>query len=98
MVGKESNEQERYERASKEVEELKSFYTHLGVYIVVNIGLILINVITSPGSLWFYWVLIGWGIGLLIHAFNVLISRKVMGRDWEERKIREIMEKDKKLG
>jgi hypothetical protein len=96
MVGKDSSEQERYERASKHVEELKSFYTHLGVYIVVNVGLFLINIMTSPRGLWFYWVLIGWGIGLLIHAFNVFISERVMGPDWEERKIREIMEKERK--
>lgn len=88
------NENEKYERAKKRVEEMKSFYTHLFVYIAVNVGLFLINIITSPGALWFLWVLIGWGIGLAVHAFNVFGTEKILGKDWEEKKIKEIMEKE----
>ena len=88
-------EDERYEKAKKRVEEIKSFYTHLFVYIVVNLGLFLLDVLTSPGSLWFYWVLIGWGIGLAIHGLNVFGTQKILGEDWEERKIKEIMGKEK---
>jgi len=89
-------EDERYEKAKKRVEEIKSFYTHLFVYIVVNLGLFLLDVLTSPGKLWFYWVLIGWGIGLAIHGLNVFGAQKLLGEDWEEKKIKEIMEKEKK--
>jgi len=88
-------EDERYEKAKKRVEEIKSFYTHLFVYIVVNLGLFLLDVLTSPGKLWFYWVLIGWGIGLAIHGLNVFGTQKILGEDWEERKIKEIMGKEK---
>ncbi len=55
----------------------------------------LIDVISSPERLWFYWVLIGWGIGLAIHGLNVFGTDKILGKDWEEKKIKEIMEKDK---
>jgi hypothetical protein len=88
-------EDKQYKRAKKRVEELKSFYTHLFVYLAVNIGLFLIDVISSPERLWFYWVLIGWGIGLAIHGLNVFGTDKILGKDWEEKKIKEIMEKDK---
>lgn len=85
----------RYEKAKKRVEEIRSFYSHLFVYIVVNVGLFLLNIITSPRSLWFYWVVIGWGIGLAIHALNIFGTEKIFGKDWEEKKIKELMEKDK---
>jgi hypothetical protein len=91
----EMNDRERYEEAKKQVGEIKSFYTHLFVYIVVNIFLFLINLLTSRGSWWFYWPLIGWGIGLAAHWFSVFGTSGKFGRQWEQKKIKEIVEKDK---
>ncbi|MDE2785701.1 MAG: 2TM domain-containing protein [Chloroflexota bacterium] len=50
------------------------FYQHLLVYVVVNGFLLALNLLTGPGSLWFYWPLLGWGIGLLAHAGGVFAS------------------------
>lgn len=90
------DEKECYESARKRVEEIRSFYSHLFVYAAVNAGLLILNVLTSPRHLWFYWPLIGWGILLAIHGLNVFGTQRFLGKDWEERKIREIMEKEKK--
>jgi uncharacterized membrane protein YecN with MAPEG domain len=88
---------ERYEKAKKRVEELKKFYGNLVTYVAINILLIIINLVTSPGSLWFYWVTIFWGIAVLLHASRVFILRgKFLGEEWEEKKIRELMEKEGK--
>jgi hypothetical protein len=81
----------KYQRAKKRVEALRGFYTHLGVYVLVNIVLFLINIVTSPDSLWFFWPLLGWGIAIVVHAFSVFGSGRLFGADWEEKKIREIM-------
>jgi hypothetical protein len=64
-------DQEAYEKARKKVEAKIGFYIHLAVYLGVNILLIIINLLTSTQYLWFKWPLIGWGIGLLFHAFGV---------------------------
>ena len=86
---------EKYEEAKRRVKELKDFYRNLITYTVINVLLIIINLITSPGSLWFYWVTIFWGIGVLLHASKVFILKgKFLGEEWEERKIKEIMEKE----
>ena len=37
-----------------------------------------------------------WGIGLVVHGFSVFVPQWFLGNNWEERKIRELMEKDKK--
>jgi uncharacterized protein YhhL (DUF1145 family) len=88
---------ERYEKAKKRVKELKKFYRNLVTYVVINIILIIINLVTSPGSLWFYWVTIFWGIAILLHASKVFVLKgKFLGEEWEERKIKEIMEKEGK--
>ena len=87
--------EERYEKAKKRVEELKKFYGNLVSYALVNVALIIIDLVTSPGKLWFYWVTIFWGIGILFHASKVFVLKgRFLGEEWEERKIKEIMEKE----
>jgi uncharacterized protein YhhL (DUF1145 family) len=87
---------EKYEKAKKRVEELKKFYSNLTTYVVINVILIIINLVTSPGNLWFYWVTIFWGIAILMHASRVFVLKgKVFGEEWEQKKIKEIMEKEK---
>jgi hypothetical protein len=55
-----------------------ALYLHLAAYLSVNLLLILINLGTTPGYLWFQWPLCGWGIGLLAHA--VVTSAIRLGR------------------
>ena len=90
------DEQTRYLEAKKRVEEIKGFYFHLIAYILVNSGLVVLNLLTSPEYLWFLWAMLGWGIGLIFHAFSVFSG--LWGKAWEERKIKEFMEEDDKNG
>ena len=55
-----------YRRIIKE-EEKRSFILHLILYITVNPLLIVINLLYSPQIIWFYYPLIGWGFGLIMH-------------------------------
>ena len=45
-----------------------SFYIHLAAYVVVNLLLVCINLITTPLLWWCLWPIAGWGFALLIHA------------------------------
>ncbi len=87
----ENTENIAYERAVKRVKELKGFYGNLISYCIVIPFLVIINLLTSPEQLWFYWPMLGWGIGLLAHGMNTF----AIGRNWEEKKIREIMNNQK---
>ena len=89
-----NEEGSKYQRAKERVEALKGFYVHLCVYILVNLILFLANIIASPERLWFYWPLLGWGIAIVVHAFVVFGVDRLFAADWEERKIREIMEEE----
>jgi uncharacterized integral membrane protein len=94
-------EKDRYERATKRVKRIKSFYTHAVVYVVINILIVIINIQNmDAGESYFQWqnftTLFFWGIGLLAHALSVFTPNFLLGKDWEERKIKELMEKDKK--
>jgi hypothetical protein len=86
-------EDEKYNHARKQMLEIKGFYGHLSVYLLVNTGLLILNLATSPQYLWVFWPMFGWGIGLVSHAISVYAPYKMFGKNWEERKTREIMEK-----
>lgn len=88
---------EDYEKARARAKELKDFYTHLITFIIFNAAFITINLLASPKTLWFYWITIFWGIGLLFHAFDVFaLKGRYFGSDWEERKTQELMEKERR--
>lgn len=84
-----------YLKAQKKVDDLKGFYGNLMSYIIVITGLAVLNLVTYPKYLWFLWPALGWGIGLIFHAMSVFNAVPFFGREWEERKIREIMDKEK---
>ncbi len=90
---------EEYKEAYREIraeEEKKGFFAHLPIYIVVNVVLIIINLVYSPDTLWFFYPLIGWGIGIASHYY--LAVRKI-GETLEEREEKaEKRAKEKKEG
>jgi hypothetical protein len=85
--------QEAYEKAKKRVEARMGFYVHLGVYVGVNVLLIVINLVTAPEYMWFKWPLMGWGIGLFFHGVSVFV---LPGRKFEEIKEKMIEEEMKR--
>jgi len=91
-----TQEEQRYKQAKKRVEDLKGFYAHLTVYLVVNAGLFLINFATNRDSWWIYWPLLGWGIALVIHAVVLFAIEGPFGERWEARKIQELMDRDRR--
>jgi hypothetical protein len=95
---------ESYNIAYRKVKRIKGFYSHLRVYIIVNI----IIIITSLNGNFFtggidthrlfelhtYSTAFYWGIALLIHAFSVFGRDLFFSDDWEQKKIREYMDKE----
>lgn len=85
-----TDEAKAYYRAKKRVEELKGFYGNIISYCCVIPFLVFINLRFSPEFQWFWFSALGWGFGVAMHAFKVF----GYSTDWEERKIREILERD----
>ena len=91
-------DQELYKKASKRVKEIKGFYAHLLIYILVNGGFFLLKgLVWYIGDHQYGWTpAFFWGIGLTIHGIVVFGKNMFLGPKWEERKTREIMEKMKR--
>lgn len=92
----------RYDLAYKRVKRIKGFYVHALVYVLVN-SFIIISFVNGnsdeEGDLrnWeTYSTALFWGIGLLAHGLSVFGRNIFFGPNWEENKIKELMEKEKK--
>lgn len=85
-------ESERYARAKRKVGLLRGFYIHATAYVLVNIFLIIVNLLTTPSLIWFHWSILGWGVGLAAHGASIFFGSRFLGDDWEKRKIREILD------
>ncbi|OGS69089.1 MAG: hypothetical protein A3F91_05555 [Flavobacteria bacterium RIFCSPLOWO2_12_FULL_35_11] len=97
----EHTEEQKYLRAKKKVKSIKGFYVHLMVYLLVNAFLLIAKVFSDGGTevLWewqSYNTILFWGIGLAFHAFGVFGMDILLGKNWEDQKIKEYMEKDKR--
>lgn len=84
----------KYIRAKERVEVLKKFYRHLTSYVLVIVGLGVLNYWADGWRyMWFLWVALGWGIGIVSHAVGTFGLNPFFGKDWEKRKIQEYMDK-----
>lgn len=91
-------EENKYIKAKERVNKMKEFYANLVSYIGVNAFLIFLNYYTGWEHKWFIYPLLGWGIGLLFHYFEAFGYYPFLGRNWEEKKIKELMnEEDKEM-
>jgi hypothetical protein len=66
-------DQEAYQKAKERVENKIGFFTHLAAFVIINLVLIGINLVTTSDYYWFIWPLIGWSVGLLFHGIAVFV-------------------------
>ncbi len=76
----------------QQVRDIKGFYSHLLKYAIIVGALFISNLLTSPDYIWAWWVVFGWGIGVVSHGLSVFEIFNFFGADWEKRQV------EKKLG
>lgn len=64
---------DEYAKARRRAEAKYRFFLHAAVYAAVMVLLVLINLLTLPGAIWFIWPLIGWGFAVALHGVGVYL-------------------------
>lgn len=70
------------DRAVKRIQKRRDFSAHLAVYVLVNGFLVVIWAMTNAGG--FFWPMfpvLGWGIGLTMHAWDVYLTPEITDAD-----------------
>jgi hypothetical protein len=66
-----------YQAARKSLERKRKFVGDVAAYIVINAFLIVIWAVDGAGYFWPGWVLAGWGVLLMLDAWNVYYRRPI---------------------
>ncbi len=88
---------ELLENAQRRIKQKKNLFTHFVIFLIASVFLILINKILKYGETydWFIWVITAWAFLFVIHAFNVSVTSKFMGKDWERAQREKLVAKQK---
>ncbi|WP_029037867.1 2TM domain-containing protein [Salinimicrobium xinjiangense] len=96
-------QRELVERAQHRARQKRRLYQHFVVFLLGSVVLILINVIFEIGTDinpfgldWFVWAIIFWALILLIHVFNVYVTNKFFGKDWENEQVDRLVAKQQR--
>ncbi len=102
----ETNKRDKRIRAKNRVDQLKGFYIHLTVYMLVNLFIIAVSLTARMNNgegfaeaffnFGTFATPIFWGIGLAFHAAKVLAYNPFFSKEWEERQIQKYMEQDRR--
>ena len=89
---------ELLEYAQKRVAQKKRLYSHFVIFLIGSVFLVLINKVLKYGETydWFVWAITLWAFLFVVHAFNVFLTQKFMGQDWERKQREILVEKQKK--
>jgi len=88
---------ELLEAAQARIRQKKKLYTHFVIFLIGSVFLILFNKILKYGAEydWFLWAILFWAFLFIVHAFNVFVTQKFMGRTWERSQREKLVAKQK---
>ncbi|MGW9685360.1 2TM domain-containing protein [Flagellimonas sp. 2504JD1-5] len=89
---------ELLENAQKRVKQKKKLFSHFVMFLIGCVLLVLANKILKYGDAydWSIWVILLWTFLLMLHTFNVFVTLRFMGKDWERKQREKLVQKQKK--
>lgn len=94
------DQKELFEHAQERLRQKKRLTQHFVVFLAGSILLIVVNAILGYGkdfklfgTDWFVWAILLWTFFFLVHALNVVITNKFMGKDWHDRQMKKLVAK-----
>ncbi|MBC9798139.1 2TM domain-containing protein [Sinomicrobium weinanense] len=93
-------DEEQYEllkNAEARIRQKKRLYNHFVIFLIGSIFLIIANKILKYGEQynWFVWAITFWAFLFVIHFFNVFVTHRFMGKEWEKVQREKLVEKQK---
>ena len=84
--------------AQKRIKQKKRLYAHFVLFLIGSVFFIIANVILDIGKdtkifgvNWFVFAILIWAFLFLYHLFNVFITHKFMGKDWEQKQLERLV-------
>ena len=84
-----------YLEAKRKVKKRKAFFVHLAIFLMVIAIAVLITLTGAKVNMYDFFTLGIWGVFLLLQGLRTFLPDFFLGDQWEEKKILEIMNKNK---
>ena len=93
---------ELIETAQKRVKQKRRLYIHFVIFLIGAVFLIILNTVIGVGENtkifqmdWFVFAILAWLFLFVYHLFNVFITHKFMGKEWEQMQLDKLVAKQK---
>lgn len=93
---------ELIQNAQRRIKQKKRLYVHFVIFLIGALFLILANTVLGIGDTikffeidWFVFAIFGWLFFFLYHVFNVFVTNKFMGKEWEKVQLDKLVSKQK---
>lgn len=90
-----STEEQLYSKARKKAQAIRGFYINAAAYCIVIPASVYLNYRYTPAFQWWWMAILCWGTGLAIHAMDAFGRYPFLSKEWEKRKMKELLEKEK---
>ena len=84
-----TTEQAPRDRAVQQLKKRRDFYGHLVIYTLVNAFLVVIWAVTKHGFFWPVFPIVGWGIAVVMNAWDVFWRPGITEEDIQQEVKRE---------
>jgi hypothetical protein len=79
--------------AHRWVRRKRIFYTIVGIYLALSLMWFAIDMLDGPDSLWFYWPMLGTGLGVIVTGLVLFGLGGLFGADWERRQVEQYLQR-----
>ncbi len=98
-----SEQLELIQNAQKRIKQKKRLYVHFVIFLIGSVFLIIANTVLGIGKdfkffgkEWFLYAILIWLFLFLYHLFNVFVTNRFMGKDWEKAQLNKLVAKQQK--
>jgi hypothetical protein len=77
----------RREEARRWIRRKRIFYTIVGIYLCLSVMWFAIDLLDDSSGYWFYWPMLGTGLGVVVTGVVLGGVGGVFGADWERRQV-----------
>ena len=88
-----ASDESAHVEARQWVRRKRILYTILGVYVVLSVMWLIIDLSDGTENLWFYWPMFGAGIAVAVTAVFMLGIGGLFGTDWERRQVQRYLDR-----
>ena len=83
----------RRDEARRWVRRKRIFYTIVGIYLSLSLMWFAIDLLDDSSGYWFYWPMLGTGLGVLVTGVVLGGIGGVFGTDWERRQMEQYLDR-----